>query len=167
MNLKSKIQQAQRHLIDQLVKYESSIAELYFAFSQAYPEKVNFWLKISEAEKEHARLLQSLNTVMDQGYLFFNLNRFDQGTIDAQIKRVTKETAAVKEAPPSLLQAMAIALSIEASIVDAHFYDTVTSDCPEFKTMADHLARETQQHIKMFQDVFAQLDSSAGGAVAG
>lgn len=151
MDIKAKIRDAQKRIIDNLAQCEESIAELYAAYSHGFPDMAAFWQTLSTEEKAHARLLKSMHKQLDNGYIFNNIGRFDKQTTDAFITRIKTELAAVKEKSISALHATKTALVIEASLVDGCFYETVTSDAPEFKAVADHLTKATNTHIELIQ----------------
>lgn len=160
MDIKTKVREAQRLTIDHLAQYETEIAELYAAYGNTFSETADFWRMLSNEERAHARLLKSMHKLLNKGYIFYNLGRFDRQTINALITKVKTELAEVKEKPISVLRAITVALTIETSIMDAHFYEIVTSDAPEFKIIADHLSKATKQHIEQIQEQLMKQQSN-------
>jgi len=59
-------------MIKLLMQNELYIAKLYEIYAQLFPVKRDFWLKMSEDEKSHARALQSLGEKISHGKVFFN-----------------------------------------------------------------------------------------------
>ena len=152
MDIKIKIREAQKLIIDRLALCEESIAELYAAYSKRLPEMADFWQALSNEEKNHARLLKSLHKQLDNGVIINNIGRFDKPTIEAFITKIQTELAMLKESSISVLHATTVALSIEASIVDGYFYEIATSDAPEFKSIAEYLTKATHGHIELVQN---------------
>ena len=163
MSSKKKVRDAQRLIIDYLVECETSIADLYAAYGNAFPEMADFWQTLSDDEKGHARLLKTLHAILDKGDIFFNLGRFDKQTVNANITKNQTELATFKEKPFSVLHAIAVALSMEASLVDGNFYASVTSDAPEFISIADNLLKDTNRHIDLIKDQWSKRWNCAGG----
>ncbi len=149
---KTRVREAQRVIIDHLAQCEAAIAKLYATYGRMLPEMGEVWQTLSAEEDDHARLLKSMHTQLDNGNVFYNLGRFDKQATDALIAKVNAEIAAVRTHPVSALKAITVALSIETSILDAHFYEIVTSDAPEFTVIADHLSKATKRHIELVRE---------------
>ena len=156
MDIQARVREAQGKIIDQLAQCEASIAELYATYGRALPEMGDVWQKLSAEEDSHARLLKSMHAQLDNGNIFYNLGRFDKQATDALIAKVTAESAAAKKAPVSAVRAITVALSIETSILEAHFYEIVTSDAPEFTVIAEHLSKATKRHVELVSELLSR-----------
>ena len=152
MDIRTKVREAQRRILDHLAQCEEAIATLYDAYGRSFPEMAAFWNSLSAEEHAHVRLLKSLHKQLDKGNVFYNLGRFDTQIIDAYITKARAEQAALKTGTVSASQAVSVALLLETSLVDAHFYDIVTSDAPEFTVIADHLSKATRRHIALVRE---------------
>jgi hypothetical protein len=64
---------------------------------------------------------------------------------------IDKEREALKF-PPNTSDAVAVALKIEAHMVESSFYKVVDSDANEFKHIAVRLIQLTKEHIARLQD---------------
>ena len=122
---KSKVAEAQGKIVDRLVECETAIAELYAAYADAFPDRKGFWQKLSAEERDHARLLQTMHKLLDKGHFLYDIGRFNHREIDSLLHRITAELDSVRQEPPPETSAATAALSIENSIIDAHFYDIV------------------------------------------
>ena len=159
MDINTKIREAQKLIIDNLAQCEESIAELYAAYGNSFPEMADFWQTLSNDEKAHARLLKTLYKQLDQGYIFSNIGRFDKLATDTFIAKAKAELAALKENPVTASNAIALALSMEAALVEGHFYEIVTSDAPQFKIIAAYLTKATNVHIERIRNQFSRQKS--------
>ena len=45
-----------------------------------------------------------------------------------------------------LAEALSVAVNLEETLIEAHFYDIVKCDAPEFKDVASRLAADTHRH---------------------
>ncbi len=159
MDAKEKIIQAQTEIINNLANCETAIAELYATYSEIFPDRKDFWLNLSGKEKHHAALLQSLRKQLSNGNIFYNIGRFDQNSIQSLLNTIQSANALAKENNASQSQAIRTALSIESSVVDAHFYDIVKSDAAEFKIIADKLSTDTYDHVKTVRNKMLELEA--------
>ena len=107
-------------LIDESIKLELNIADIYMVFYNTFPEDSDFWWKMTLEEKSHANLIKSgRDTFLDQFpskllapsfQIIYNTNN-----------RLTSLLKEYKENPPSRETAFNIALNIEQSTGELHF----------------------------------------------
>jgi hypothetical protein len=107
-------------LIDESIKLELNIADIYMVFYNTFFEDSDFWWKMTLEEKSHANLIKSgRDTFLDQfppKLLAPSLQKLNN-TNDKLIS-LLKE---YKEKPPSRETAFNIALNIEQSTGELHF----------------------------------------------
>ncbi len=107
-------------LIDESIKLELNVAEIYMVFCNTFPEDSDFWREMTSEEKSHANLIKSgRDTFLDQfppRLLATSL----QELCDTNKKLISllKEH---KENPPSRETAFNIALDIEQLPGELHF----------------------------------------------
>lgn len=162
MDIKERIREAQARIITNLAKCETLIAELYEEFSRSDAELAHFWLNISTEEVDHASKLKSLLTLLDKGVIFREIGRFDAPSINPMLERVGKELEAARRAPPSRKHALQTALDIETTVFDAHFYDVVHADSPEYQAIASQLKTETHRHADLVQGKLLEAKRLSG-----
>jgi rubrerythrin len=151
MNIKKRIQEAQARIIENLIACESSLAELYEAYSRADSELSSFWKDIATEENNHATQLKSLLQLLERGVIFKEIGRFDDATIAPVVNLVKKELEAIRQTPSSRTHSLQMALNLETSVFDAHFYDIVKADSPEYHAVASRLQSETRTHINIIR----------------
>lgn len=156
MNTKEKIRESQREILRSLVKWESSIGRLYGVYSEKLPEMAEFWSKMSAQEQDHARMLESLECKLDEGFLFWNIGKFQKDFILDELMIV--DTAMTEAQGPDLTahDAMTVAIKLESSLLDSKFYSVVKSDAPDFTAMAEVLQQATQNHLRSVQNRLLQ-----------
>lgn len=111
-----------RRLLEESIKLESNIAELYFSFHSRFQEDASFWWNLALEEKCHASLLMSgEQRLLDTGLFpaeivgesleaLVDMN----GTLEGMLRQE-------KEAPPSKAVAFNLALKLEESAGEIHF----------------------------------------------
>ncbi len=159
MDIKKRIRDAQAKIINNLIACESLIAELYEAFAKADPELSKFWQDIADEEKDHAKQLASLIHLLDKGAIFREIGRFDAVIVAPVMNLANKELQAAHLTPPSRLHALQVALNLESSVFDAHFYKIVHSDSPEYQATASKLETDTQKHIEVVRNKILALQA--------
>jgi hypothetical protein len=163
VNAKAKIIQAQSELIESLASCEEAISELYASYSKVVPFQDQFWKELSQKEKVHAQLLKSMHALLDNGNIFWNLDRFDKESIDSFLKTVREAIHVSKEKDFSQKEAIETALSVEASVIDSHFYDIVKSDAKEYSSIAGRLSSDTHNHVEAVKNKLMEVLSDKKG----
>lgn len=159
MDVKTKVITAQKEIINKLAACEEAISDLYHAYSTAMPEHKDFWQNLSNKEKSHASLLRSMHKQLDRGEIFHNIGRFSLENLDGFLAMIKDSTTSAEDNDCTELSAMEAALTIEASILDAHFYDIVKSDDAEYKVIADRLSKDTHSHAKLVREKLLEIQS--------
>ncbi len=107
-------------LIEESIRLELNIADIYMVFYNTFPEDSDFWWKMTSEEKSHANLIKSgRDTFLDQfpsKLLAPSLQKLCN--INNKLASLLKE---YKENPPSREAAFNIALKIEKSTGELHF----------------------------------------------
>jgi len=111
-----------RQLIEEAIKLEFNVAEIYLSFHNRFPEDSGFWWKIAIEEKNHAALLKNgKQFFLDAGMFPDNLVGDSlEALINAnnELEGILRQE---KEAPPSRDVAFNLALKLEESAGEIHF----------------------------------------------
>ncbi len=107
-------------LIDETIKLELSIADIYMVFYNTFPEDSDFWWQMTLEEKSHANLIKSGRDTF--------LGKFPSKLLESSLKmlyntndRLVSLLKEYKEIPPSRETAFNIALKIEQLPGELHF----------------------------------------------
>lgn len=156
MDIKNKVVESQRKIIDSLAECELQIGKLYEKYAVRFPEIKTLWLCMATAEMTHHDLLKTMHNILNRGKLFYNLGKFSDEAIQPMITLI-KDSQKNADLPDlKAAEAIATALKIESSLMDSHFYDVVSSDAPEFQIIAKRLSSDTGKHVEMVRSHFAQ-----------
>ena len=109
-------------ILDETIRLELNVADLYLSFGQAFAEDKDFWLQLAVEEKNHAALLRSgkLESLDKEQFpakaLTTNLDALIK--VNKEIKALVKEH---KRKPPSRASAFEIAIKVEESTGEIDF----------------------------------------------
>ena len=109
-------------LIEESIRLEWLVSELYTLFHKDFPQDAEFWWTLAVEEKNHAALIQS-------GKQYFQpVDRFPQELLSPGIQAVRKANIELKslislymDKPPSRGEAFHAALELERSAGELHF----------------------------------------------
>lgn len=163
MTLTDTIRKAQADIITRLASCEQAISTLYAFFGHYFPDENNYWASLAKEEQNHAAYLNALLNILEKGYLFKNIGRFDAQAIQAIIDIATAAISKTREKGMTTNEAAALALQIESSLLDSGFYNIVETDAPEYRMIAKTLSKDTRRHIDKIQDRMMVLLNQAAG----
>lgn len=149
---------AQAAMIGHLVSIEESVSLLYSTYSKRIDVYSGFWASMAAEEMQHAAMLRKLYTVLEKGNVFYNVARFNRKSLLADMDGILDIAYNAKYNELSHYIAINEALKIERHLIDSDFYQTVESDAPEFKFIADRM-------ISLSRDHMLKLEAAAGEAV--
>ena len=109
-------------LIDESIKLELNVADLYMLFLKLFPADADFWWKLVLEEKNHAALIRS-------GKEYFEpLNKFPHDLLANSLQKVKDTNSSLKSmikklesVSPLRQEAFNIAFEIENSASELHF----------------------------------------------
>lgn len=146
--IKENVLSAQGRILDLLMECESQLAALYDRFADTFPAHAPFWQRMAREERQHSRALDQLHTLLARGHLFQNIGRFNEERLAGM--RATLAAAGQDLDAKRLDEAAAyvVAMKLECTLLERCFYNTVTSDAPEYQNVSQILQAETQQHVQ-------------------
>ena len=135
-------------LLEESIKLELNVAELYEILSSAFLEDADFWKKLSLEEENHAVLIKLVREELLSSDEFPSeiLSSSLENLIEAN-NRLISLLKEYKDNPPSREKAFNVALSIEESAGEIHYqYATkMTSDLEYIKTF-QRLNKDDKDH---------------------
>lgn len=137
-------------VINDMVVLEESLAELYRACSEKFPEDGKFWLAICHQEELHAKYLAELaNLISSHPHEFKFGRQFNAVAVTTIISSVRMHTEEIRQGQRDRKRALVMARDIENSVLEARYHEIVTSDNPQFRETIDRILRETTTHKKL------------------
>ena len=109
-------------LLDESIKLELNVSDLYMIFNRAFAEDADFWWQLALEEKNHGALLQSSKKH------FAPVGKFPTELLSPRLQQLKDANANLgalieqyREDPPSRETAFNTALRIEQSVGEIHF----------------------------------------------
>ncbi|HIJ89408.1 MAG: hypothetical protein OEV89_00935 [Desulfobulbaceae bacterium] len=116
-------------VIDESIKLELNVSELYSLFQRSFPEDADFWWELVLEEKNHAALIQSGKehfepiTEFPPYLLHHNLQELED--INSDLLALIKQ---FENTPPLRAEAFNLALKIENSAGELHFQEFMNKE---------------------------------------
>lgn len=154
----------QPNILPRLADNEEAISVLYREYASRFPEYDSLWHGLADDEEEHATWIRRLCSTGPQGRLFVDRTRFNEQAIQTYLDYLRRELAKVKQGDTTLLNALAVTLYIEESLLERKYFDVFESDAPELKQVLLNLAAATRTHVEKARkalDSYKQLSPSS------
>ncbi len=142
---------AQAAILAALISMEECAGALYNTYAELLPESADLWSELAADEMTHAKMLHSLEDMLDKGATFQHMGQFGVTEIKHEIDMLRNAEAKARRDGISFSDAMIMALRTESYMAECEFYKTVESDAPEFKYIAQRLVDLTKDHIKRLE----------------
>jgi rubrerythrin len=146
--IKAQVTIAQAEVLDRAVTLEEASSKLYATYGQRAPAMKVFWDKIAAEEMQHAHLLRTLEGMLEKGTVFYNVGRFHLKDLEDDIGFILNAETKARSEELSVLDTIMTASLVEKMIVECSFYQTIDSDAPEYKIIAQRLIEHTKEHIQ-------------------
>jgi len=137
-------------VIDQSIRLEQNVAELYLLFSKIFPEDASFWWQFCLEERNHAALIRSAKEY------FAQVDRLPERLFCADVKLLEETNSRLRsllvryrENAPDRTEAFNCAVSIENSAGELH-YQAFMHWPPESKVdeVLSKLNRDDKDHAE-------------------
>ena len=149
-------------LLKHLVEFESAIGGLYEWFSQIFAgdrEAEFVFYRLALEERGHVDLIEFQRRLVRK-----NPGSFGEVTVDFQeIVRLTDRVRSVRrgDQPPTLDQAVALALELEGSAAEYHYRTAMREASPDAARLLDSLGKADQFHVTGLRDFAARRGLSS------
>ena len=148
----------QKELIDQFVKQELLICELYKLFAKRYPEYNDFWTAMAIEEHQHASLLNRMTESDSNNKILFSNGELRSSSLDSSINNLKKIIHEFKNDNNfSISQAVIIALQLEKSLWERKVFQCFEGDSDEVRKIMVSLNLEQEIHIKKIDRFASQF----------
>ncbi len=109
-------------LIEEAIRLELNVSELYLVFHSSFKEDMNFWWTMAIEEKNHAALLKNLESFATHlSQLPSNISKISMIELQETNLRLEKLIPQYKDSPPGREEAFQLAYSLETSAGESHF----------------------------------------------
>ncbi|MFC1576591.1 ferritin family protein [Candidatus Omnitrophota bacterium] len=115
-----------QELLDEAIRLESNVADLYFLYSKIFRDDREFWLKIADEEMRHASLLRVVTDFVDFGSYIHDIIYANLGELKQVNKDIKEKITQFKKESPSMEVAYKYAIALENGAYELHYQKLVT-----------------------------------------
>ncbi len=132
--------------IELIADYEAAVMELYWVYSEKFPEHKDFWIDMADDERRNVEWVRSTIELIKAGKVDYNRERFNIEAVRTALGFIKAQIRETLDKPVGLPAALAYAAGIEDSMTKKKFYEMIKDDNPEARAMCQKLAAENQKH---------------------
>ncbi|MBE0430857.1 MAG: DUF2202 domain-containing protein [Dehalococcoidia bacterium] len=154
----------QPNMLLRLAENEEAIAALYQEYAGRFPEYDSFWRGLAHDEEEHAGWIRVLGSTDAPDEVFVDRTRFNEQAIQTYLDYLRRELAKVQQGETTLLNALAVTLYIEESLIERKYFEVFDTDAPRLKQVLQNLAAATRTHVEKARetlDSYKRMSSSS------
>ena len=146
-----------KELLEASIELEEGMSELYFLYTNLFPEDREFWWKLANEEVNHASLLKSGRIYLEKGILPDEMLYEDITVLKSTIKWIKILTKKYTLKAPSFEDAYFEAIKLESSAGEFHFQVLMTegTDSKIVKIFQD-LAGDDKDHNRRILDLLTR-----------
>lgn len=132
--------------IDLIAEYESAVMELYWVYSEKFPEHKDFWINMADDERKVVEWVHSAIEQIKANKIDYNRDRFNIEAVRVSMNFIKEQIREALDKPVTLQAAMANAANIEDSMTKRKFYEMIKDDNQEARLLYQKFAAENQKH---------------------
>jgi hypothetical protein len=132
--------------IELIAEYASSVMELYWVYSEKFPEHKTFWIDMADDERKNTEWIHSTIEQIRSGKIDYNRDRFNIEAIRISMNFIKTQIQETLDQPVSMQTALANAASIEDSVVKKRFYEIIKDDNQAAQLLYQKFTAENQKH---------------------
>jgi hypothetical protein len=132
--------------IELIAEYESAVMELYWVYSEIFPEHKTFWIDMADDERKNTEWIRSTIELIKNGKIDYNRDRFNIEAIRISMDFIKTQIKEALDKPVALQTALANAAGIEDSMAKKKFYEIIKDDNPEAQALYQKFMVENQKH---------------------
>ena len=134
-------------------RLELKLLELYLHFKSVFSDDTaaaNMFEKLSDEEKSHYDLIQYQRRIVQQNQKLFKDVHIDVN----EVRAVTSDVESIikRIPPPSLSEAIKIAIDVESSAAEAHYRISMEQSNQVFSDFLKHLGASDKEHFGLLRE---------------
>lgn len=132
--------------IELIAEYEAAVMELYWVYSEKFPEHKTFWIDMADDERKNTEWIRSTIEQIKNNKIDYNRDRFNIEAIRISMDFIKAQIKAALDQPVSLQTALSNAAGIEDSMAKKKFFEIIKDDNPEARALYQKFLAENQKH---------------------
>ncbi len=143
----------QKRIVEQLIRQEEMVSELYGLFAKQFSEYASFWKELSLEEVRHAKLLKELKEAANKEQVLFDEGKLTINTLDVFLVRLDDVLQKAKKGEFTLLAALNCAADYEISLIEKDIFSHFDSSHKKFREVLQILQAETLKHVELVTNI--------------
>lgn len=145
-------------VFDKMAELEKTIADLYAAAAQNYPQHAAFWFDMAKDERRHALRMKQIQKILAKSPHEFERGRpLHAARVEFMISNIENSIQRLKDGGFQYRQFLFAALDLEQSILESGYMEIVEAGDLEYQTLMSHVVRETDIHKGQLLDKIEAL----------
>jgi len=132
--------------IELIADYEMAVMELYWVYSEKFPDHKDFWIDMADDERKNTEWVHSTIELIKAGKIEYNRDRFNIEAIRTSMNFIRAQIKAALDKEVPLQTAVMNAVGIEDSLAKKKFYEIIKDDNPEARNLYQKFLVENQKH---------------------
>lgn len=132
--------------IELVAEFEAAVMELYWMYSEKFPEHEVFWISMADDERQNMEWVRSTIEKIKNGSIEYNRDRFNIEAIRTTLNFIKEHMQTAKNQPVTLQAALGNAAGIEDSLAKKRFYEIIKDDNSEGRLLYQKFLGENQRH---------------------
>ena len=152
-------------LIELLVEVEQAAGGLYKVYAEKFPGSESFWNDLASDEERHAYMVKGLHEMSEEYKIYPHDDdrlRFNENYAQGTLIYMKNQISMAQKATISFTEALAVALSIERSLVEKEFYTIFKGDGPAARVILQTMVTESKEHEQKIRGVVEKLKEIEG-----
>jgi rubrerythrin len=145
------------HILEVCCKIEEGCSQLYHYLSLLFkddPKVSALWDKTAKEEDNHAEQFRFACRTKGRG---IEILKIDTQKADTILSRIQSIYDAVKKTPPTIKDALDIAIRLEQGMADYHMYAVAIFKDENMEQLFKAMMRYDNQHIEMLEKALVEL----------
>jgi rubrerythrin len=147
--------------MDLLEQQETGLSELYFTYSERFPEWKRLWKKLADDETNHAKWFRQVRTGVERGFVTVDPEVLTLEEVQKVALFLKKQRRLADSPTLTALDAARAAVHLEAFILEEPFRRVFLTERPKIQILLERLEEETARHSKLVETTLAELSHGA------
>jgi hypothetical protein len=140
------MQTSNPQVIKYLISHEKALDGIYSAFAEKFATDQAFWLDIAQEEKQHARMLEDLESKLGNG-VDLHKHIFKVDAVALSLEYINGLHQRLAAGDIDRIQAGALSLDLEKSLIEKGYFTIFDSDSFQIQRVFEALTKATEHHI--------------------
>ncbi|MCU0275830.1 MAG: hypothetical protein MUF02_03065 [Acidobacteria bacterium] len=132
--------------IELIADYMAAVMELYWVYSEKFPEHRDFWIDMADDERKNVEWIRSTIEQIKANKIDYNRDRFNIEAVRTAMNFIKAQIREALDKPISLQAATVYAVGVEDSMTKKKFYEMIKDDNREASLLYQKFAAENQKH---------------------